>query len=195
MQGKIVFLMWVSGSGKGTLTTFLRQDERFIYIPSYTSRPIRETEINGDKYRYISRAEFEESIHADEFLEYALVHQNHYYGTKKKPLYDAIAQGKHALKEVEVNGLEKLHAEGKITSDVVTIFLTIDDQTMQQRILGRQPDISPDELAKRMASAPYERNVAQKLCNRIIDASQPVEVVLQNVKHAIENFVTEGELN
>ena len=63
-----------SGSGKSTLVNRVR-----LIVPglkfsiSYTTRAPRAGEENGREYYFVSRAEFEEMIRQDAFLEYAEV--------------------------------------------------------------------------------------------------------------------------
>jgi len=43
---------------------------------------MRPNEKNGRKYRHISDVDFEKMIKNSEFLEYALVHNKYFYGTR-----------------------------------------------------------------------------------------------------------------
>ena len=49
---------------------------------SYTTRPPRGQERDGNEYFFISREEFESALAKDEFLEWAEVF-GHYYGTHR----------------------------------------------------------------------------------------------------------------
>ena len=90
MDKKVIFLMWVSGSGKTTLMTELLQiHSKFVLVPSYTTRPMRENERNGRKYWHISDEKFQEMIKNWELLEYALVHNKFYYWTRLSEIQKA----------------------------------------------------------------------------------------------------------
>ena len=66
-----------SGSGKSTLVDRVRQIVPGLrFSISYTTRAARGDEQNGREYYFVSRAEFEEMNHKDEFLEYADVFGN-----------------------------------------------------------------------------------------------------------------------
>ena len=54
-----------------------------LSLPSYTSRPQRPGDINGQTYCFVTKEEFEKMLENDEFYEYD-VHHNNYYGTSKK---------------------------------------------------------------------------------------------------------------
>ena len=60
---------------------------------SYTTRPPRGQERDGNEYHFISRPEFEERLARDEFLESAEVFGN-YYGTHRSELDRASGRGR-----------------------------------------------------------------------------------------------------
>jgi len=67
-----------SGSGKSTLVDRVRQIVPGLkFSISYTTRAVRGDEQDGREYFFVSRAEFEEMIAKDEFLEHANDEQGH----------------------------------------------------------------------------------------------------------------------
>src|SRR5437868_5923816 len=91
-----------SGSGKSTLVGRLLNDvDNLMFSVSYTTRPRRGNEREGDDYHYISKEEFEERIARGEFLEYACVFGN-YYGTHRSVLDQARAAGKDLVLDIDV---------------------------------------------------------------------------------------------
>ena len=82
----LVLLSGVSGAGKDTIKKeLLKRMDNATTMPSYTDREPREGEVDGEIYNFITTAEFEEKIKANEFYEYS-AHHEHYYGTSKKIL-------------------------------------------------------------------------------------------------------------
>ena len=80
----LVLLSGVSGAGKDTIKKeLLKRMDNVITMPSYTDRPPRPGEVNGEVYNFVTTKEFEDKIKEDEFYEYS-VHHEHYYGTSKK---------------------------------------------------------------------------------------------------------------
>ncbi len=72
-----------SGSGKSTLVKRLLTNEpELMFSVSYTTRPPRGHEVEGENYHFISRDEFEKRVALGEFLEHAEVFGN-YYGTHR----------------------------------------------------------------------------------------------------------------
>src|SRR5580700_3886264 len=72
-----------SGSGKSTLVKrLLAGVPGLMFSISYTTRPPRGHEVEGESYHFISRDEFEKRVGLGEFLEHAEVFGN-YYGTHR----------------------------------------------------------------------------------------------------------------
>jgi len=71
-------------------------------VPSFTSRPLRNHEINGEKYIHITPEEFQHKIDNNDFLEYARIHQNAYYGTDYKTITAPLLNNKNSIKELEI---------------------------------------------------------------------------------------------
>lgn len=65
----ITILCGKSGSGKDYISKKLI-DKGYIPIISWTSRPMRENEIDGREYHFCTRREFEYMIETDKLLEY-----------------------------------------------------------------------------------------------------------------------------
>ncbi|MGH9536425.1 MAG: guanylate kinase, partial [Terriglobales bacterium] len=97
-----------SGSGKSTLVDLVRKIVPGLkFSISYTTRPPRGDEQDGREYFFVSRAEFEEMIRKDEFLEYADVFGN-YYGTARRFLREAEEEGNDLLLDIDVQGAEQI---------------------------------------------------------------------------------------
>lgn len=180
---KIVFLLWISGSWKTTIlhASGLLHHPHFVYVPSFTTRPLRNHETNWEKYIHISDEEFQKKIANHDFLEYARVHQSAFYGTDYASITAPLHQGKNSIKELEIYWLMKIQEEKRIEELYTTIFLDIPLTLMKQRITQRQ-HVDDDELTKRMESAVYESEALKMHCEHRVDATQPLEVVCDRVK-------------
>ena len=107
-KGGIFLISGPSGSGKDTLLVelFKKRPEIKFSISSIT-RPMREGEVEGIKYNFITREAFEDMLKNDMLLEYN-IYAGNYYGTPKMPVIDAIDDGKDIIIEVDVNGASKI---------------------------------------------------------------------------------------
>lgn len=191
-MAKIFFLMWVSGSGKTTVLqeSWLLDKGNFQYVQSYTTRPLREGEVHGEKYRHITKEKFEQSIADGEFLEYALVHKMYRYGSKYASLIDPLEQDISTIKEIDMYGLIDIQDNDKISWMYVTIFLDVSEQVMCERIAWRG-QMDTTELQKRIASAAFEREQAQQRCDHIVNAWESLETVIKNVMNIIHSYEEE----
>src|SRR4029079_8233070 len=90
-----------SGAGKTTLTrNLVNADKNLELSISVTTRARRPSEVEGDHYHFISKQEFPAMRRAGDLLEYAQVHSN-WYGTPRKPVERALAQGKDILFDID----------------------------------------------------------------------------------------------
>jgi guanylate kinase len=103
---KAIFLTGVAGAGKTTNFDYLlsTRPDLFRYVCSYTSRPMRDGEVHGKRYFFITPEQFEQAIADGKFIEYAQaqVHHGYYYGTQRQPILDALTDGICPIKELEV---------------------------------------------------------------------------------------------
>ena len=88
----VIILTGKSCSGKDSVR---RELEKWGYnnIVSYTSRPIRENEIDGIDYNFVNRGQFEKMIMTEQMIEYRTyntlvnnIPDKWYYGLKKEKL-------------------------------------------------------------------------------------------------------------
>lgn len=89
----LVILIGKSGSGKDSILHELIENEGYSLIVSTTTRPIRDGEVDGVDYHFVTNEVFDTMIAEDKFLEHrsyeTLVGGNHEvwrYGTPKTPL-------------------------------------------------------------------------------------------------------------
>jgi guanylate kinase len=132
----IVFIISApSGSGKSTLVNELRRSvPNLRFSISYTTRPPRGSEHNGNEYFFISRPEFEEMLKRDEFLEHADVFGN-YYGTAKRFLREARETGNDLLLDIDVQGAKQIKDQ---LPEAVSIFvLPPSRKELEQRLRRR----------------------------------------------------------
>jgi len=139
-----------SGSGKSTLVNeLLKLVSDLDFSISYTTRAPRGSEQNGKQYHFVPRAEFEQMIRADEFLEYASVYGINYYGTARRFLKEAEQRGHDLLLDIDVQGAAQIKQE---LPDAVSIFvLPPDRKTLEWRLRKRGED--SDEVINRRLDA------------------------------------------
>lgn len=185
----LIFILGVSGSWKATMVTLLKKNNPIIQnVLSWKTRPLRVWEKNGVDYHYISEEEFKKAIQHGEFLEYAVVHQTSYYGTKKQDIVTALERWGIVLKEIDMQGLQDLaRDEPVIFQNSLRIFLDISDATMRERILKRAPT-SEEEIHLRVESARMERAAAEQYVSSIVSAEVEIPEVYAVIRELIQTY-------
>lgn len=153
-RGLMLVLSSPSGAGKTTLSRQLLDNDKQIQLSvSATTRARRSSEVDGVDYRFVDTATFRGMIERGEFLEHARVF-DHYYGTPKAPVDEALGSGRDVLFDIDWQGTQQLKEKGR--DDLVTVFiLPPSTRDLERRLITRAQD-SPDIVAKRMAKAADE---------------------------------------
>ena len=181
----LVILSGVAGAGKDTIKKELIQRmEKVESLPSFTSRPMREGDIEGQTYNFVSREEFEKMIEKEEFYEYD-IHHNQYYGTSRKLLNEKIKSGKIIIKDIDVNGTKHLKELLKEDTKVVTIFLRVPKEELKKRLEARVDKPSPAEVMLRLNRFDYEESRIH-LYDYVLK-NDDLEKTVQIIKTIIEN--------
>lgn len=153
-RGLLLVMSSPSGAGKTTLArALLARDPRVIMSVSVTTRAPRPGEVEGKDYYFVSKERFAQMRDRGELLEYAEVFGN-FYGTPRRPVEEALAQGRDILFDIDWQGTQQLAQA--MEEDLVRIFIlppSADD--LRERLIQRAQD-SATVVAKRMAEAGNE---------------------------------------
>jgi guanylate kinase len=142
-----------SGSGKSTLVNeLLKKVSDLEFSISYTTRAPRGSETNGRQYYFVSRAEFENMIQDDAFLEHAEVFGN-YYGTARRFLHDAEQHARDLLLDIDVQGARQI--QDKLPDASSIFILPPDRKTLEERLRKRSED-SDEVIQRRLDTATRE---------------------------------------
>lgn len=152
-KGALIIVSGPSGSGKDTvLKELFKLMPEIKFSISSVSRSMREGEIQGEKYNFITREEFEGLIKEDKLLEYN-VYCGNYYGTPRGPVDEAVSCGNEIVLEVDVNGAANVR---KKCSDCFSVFIMPPSfEVLEKRLLGRGTE-SSEVVAKRLDEAKAE---------------------------------------
>ena len=134
-QGKTFIICGPSGVGKGTVVARLMASDPTLYFSvSATTREPRPGEIDGKHYHFLTREQFDEWVKEDAFLEYAEYVGNN-YGTPKKFIDKAMAQGRDVILDIEIQGANQVYAK---RPDIIRIYVAPPSWTeLERRLIGR----------------------------------------------------------
>ena len=171
----MVLISGPSGCGKSTIIQQLISDERVEFSVSATTRPIREGEVSGKDYHFLTKEEFRAKVEGGAFIEYAEVYGN-LYGTLRAPMEEAIAGGRVFLVEIDVQGALQLRALGEPGVYVFIAPPSFDE--LKRRLVGRGTE-SPEVLERRLKKAEDEYRERVKYDHVVIndDLERAVEEV------------------
>ena len=151
-KGLLIIISGPAGSGKGTIVSRLRELAPFDFSVSATTRSPRPGEQHGVHYYFVDKTDFENKIKEGEMLEYAQYVGN-YYGTPRKPVEDALNEGKNIILDIEVQGA--LQIKEKMPEAIMIYVLPPDYETLLARIRGRGTE-TEEVIQKRMNQAKTE---------------------------------------
>jgi len=149
-HGHLYVVAAPSGTGKTSLVKALVDSLTNITVSiSHTTRAKRPNEIHGVNYYFISVAEFDHMIKQGDFLEHALIFENH-YGTSKHWVEEKLAQGVDVILEIDWQGHQQIK---KIFQNVVSIFILPPSLShLRDRLVKRNQD-SPNVIKSRLKDA------------------------------------------
>ncbi len=101
---------------------------------------------------------------------------------------DILGQNKNPLKELDMVGLLNIQEQKKIDDKYISIFLDIPTSLVMERIRQRGV-LSEAEMKQRVASADFESEQAKVHCDYIVDATQQLELVIENVIDIIKREI------
>ena len=153
-RGLMLILSSPSGAGKTTISRMLlERDAEITLSVSATTRPQRPGEIEGTHYHFVSQAEFDRMVEADEFYEWATVF-GHSYGTPKAQIRAGLKEGQDFLFDIDWQGTQQLFQKDQ--QDVVRVFILPPSlDALHDRLTGRGTD-STAVIAARMERARAE---------------------------------------
>lgn len=141
-----------SGSGKSTIVHHVLSDLRNVqFSVSHTTRPKRNSEEDGREYYFVSRKEFERMIVRKKFVEWAVVHGQH-YGTSKREVEQKAKAGDLVL-DIDIQGAAEIRKKYKRA--VFVFVLPPRFQELKCRLEERGED-SPAVIRRRLQDARRE---------------------------------------
>lgn len=153
------------GSGRKTLSKMVASPFDMETVISYTTRPVKPFETEGEDYHFIDEKTFQQMIDNDEFLEHVRI-DGYHYGIREEDIQHAFEKHKPVYLTLNAEGADLL--KNLYGDNVVRIFIYADPDTVKQRQQQRGDD---DETIRRHMNH-YEEAIAYK----------------DHCEHAFENY-------
>lgn len=151
---RLVVLAGPTAVGKGTVAAVIREQHPDVWISvSATTRRARPGEVDGVHYHFVPDDEFDRMVADGEFLEWAVVHRSARYGTPLRPVLDALAHGRAALLEIDLQGARQVKQN---MPEALFVFLKPPTwEELVRRLVGRGTE-DERERERRLETARVE---------------------------------------
>jgi guanylate kinase len=150
-RSRLVVLAGPTAVGKGSVAAAVRERHPDVWISvSATTRSPRPGEQEGVHYFFVSDDEFDGMVERGELLEWAVVHQSARYGTPRGPVEAALAGGRLALLEIDLQGARQVRST---MPDALFVFLKPPSwDELVRRLVGRGTE-TESERTRRLETA------------------------------------------
>lgn len=174
-------LVVISGpSGVGKDVALKRMQEMgcpFHFVVTTTDRPPRPDEVDGVDYIFVSTAEFERMIEANELLEHAIVYGQH-KGVSRDQVRRALKSGQDVVMRLDVQGAATIR---RLAPDALLIFLSTEtEEELITRLTARRTE-SEAALRRRLEIARQEMGRIEEfdylVVNRDGKLDETVEII------------------
>jgi guanylate kinase len=156
-----------SGVGKSSVVGEMRRREPDIYFSvSVTTRRPRPGEVDGEHYHFIDRATFDKMVANGEFLEHAEFTGN-CYGTPRAPVEAALADGRPAILEIELQGARQVRVA--MPQARLVMLMPPSWEELVGRLTGRGTE-EQSAVKARLAEAERELAAAGEFDVRVVNA-------------------------
>lgn len=190
-RGQLIVISGPSGCGKGSVIgKVLESTNLNLWLSlSTTSRQIRDNDIPGKTYNFVTKEEFEKKIEEDYFLEYA-EYSGNYYGTPKSTIEDKLENGIDVILEIEIQGALKIK---EIRKDALFIFILPPSmRELKRRLEGRNTE-TKEKILKRFKAAYREINEVAKYNYVVIndemeEASKKINSIIEAEKCRVDRI-------
>jgi guanylate kinase len=187
-SGKLIVIAAPSGCGKTTIAkAILEKYPAMFFSVSATTRQIRNGEVNGKDYFFLTKAEFEERIRIGDLIEWEEIYGN-YYGTLKSEISRALQQCCLMLFDVDVKGA--LSIRRHFPNDSILIFIKPPSFDVLKKRLENRNTENPETLKRRLERVPMELEKGQYFDFQVVndDLQKAINEVDEIVQTNIMNI-------
>jgi len=129
MSNRIILLLGKSGCGKSTVANILETKYNLPQLPSYTTRPPREGEVNGVGHEFVTLKDYIEYFDSNQIVASTYFHNNYYFSTDEQV-------DKYPLYVIDNAGLIELR-EKRSDLDIISVYIDTPQSTLIKRMRSR----------------------------------------------------------
>lgn len=187
MQGKVIIITAPSGAGKTTIVRHLicMGEFRLDFSVSACTRPMRNGEIDGKDYHFMSVGEFKSLIDDGAFIEWEEVYKNSYYGTLKSEVEQIHGQNRNVLFDVDVLGA--INLKEKYGDLALAIFVMPPSIAVLKERLEKRSTDSEEKIKSRINKATHEIKFAKKF--DVIVINDDLRKTLTETENLVAGFL------
>lgn len=131
MKKKLICIEGKTGVGKDTFANFIHEKTNIPIVCSYTTRDIREGEVNGIQHYYITSEEMQKLLEAEDVIAYAKKES----GVEYAATYHSLAD--ESIYIVDPTGIYYLREHYADKIDLYVIQLLCPEEIVEERIRTR----------------------------------------------------------
>jgi guanylate kinase len=181
MSGKLIMIAAPSGCGKTTIAkAVLANHPDMLFSVSATTRPKRDSEVEGKDHFFLTKNKFEEHLRKGDLAEWEEIYGN-YYGTLKSEISRALQQGHTMLFDIDVKGA--LSIRKHFPNDSILVFIKPPSfEVLKKRLESRNTE-NPETLKRRLERVPMEMEQGQQFDYQVVNDD------LQKAIYEVDNIV------
>jgi len=187
--GRLFVIAAPSGAGKTTLVhRLMGANASLKFSISYTTRPRRETEADGEDYNFVTKDAFRAMIDGGDFLEHAEVF-DHYYGTSKSQVEGMLNTGDNVILEIDWQGAQQVRSHMPDCRSIFILPPSVDE--LKNRLTGRGTD-SPEVIERRYRDAVSDMSHWHEFDYAVINddleaAGEELAAIVSGAESSLEN--------
>lgn len=172
-------LVGSSGSGKTTIgEKFFGKENELI---SFTTRPIRENEVDGVDYLFLSKEEFY-ALEEQNMLVEKTEYDSNFYGLTKEEVESKLKIGS-CYAVVDMHGAFQLKEQ--YPNDTVIVFIYVDKEKLTERLTNGDRNETESFIANRLSL--YDKELESMKCaDYVINNNTSMEQAIEQLKEVYE---------
>lgn len=169
-RGKLVVISAPSGAGKTTIArAMLAAHPSLEFSVSATTRPIRQHELHGRDYFFLTNEEFQRRVRAGDFVEWEEIYGN-YYGTLREEVDRALRGGRHIVFDIDVKGGLSIKRQ---YPEALLIFIRPPSVDILLERLRRRNTEDETTMTRRMNRVPMEMETGKEFDHQVVNDELP----------------------